>query len=232
MICIRKNDIKCYGKGQADKKRRTEAERTKHGLRFTGRSAKPATIFRAGERESRRDSESNCDKKTVTEATPVKPKKGFRHKKPKPFKKPKQIKIGFSYEKGKNLKEADEALQRHKDTHKRLGHRHDRERDTAQTVSGRKSEGDKTTDERESDRSEKLRKPSEISEKVNPYEEKQQKFDFKFKEEKPAKGIPASRRVRMATSGRIAAASNKASSPMDIASLLAHIRKSAQEIAM
>lgn len=78
---------------------------------------------------------------------------------------------------------------------------------------------------------EKEYKESEVSEKVKPYEDKQQTIDFKFKEEKPAKSVPSSRRVRMATSGRILAASQGASSASDVASLLAHIRKSAQEIA-
>ena len=57
-----------------------KADRTKHGLRLTGRSAKPATIFRAGKRESGRDRESDRDQRTV------KPTKGFRHKKSQPSK--------------------------------------------------------------------------------------------------------------------------------------------------
>jgi hypothetical protein len=75
-------------------------------------------------------------------------------------------------------------------------------------------------------------KKPKVSEKSEEYgkESKQQKFDFTFKKEKPAKGLSGSKRVRMVFTGRIAGESHKVSSVSDVASLLAHIRKSAQEI--
>lgn len=65
MIYIRKNDIRGYGKGQADKKRQTEAERTQSGLRLTGRSAKPATILRVSEEKIGQDRTGDRDQKAV-----------------------------------------------------------------------------------------------------------------------------------------------------------------------
>lgn len=106
------------------------------------------------------------------------------------------------YGKRKDLKEADEALQRHKDMRKRLGLRHDRERNSTETIPGRKPEGDKTPDEREGDRS-------------------------AVTSQTATKEIPASKRVRMATTGSIASSSAMVRNVDEATSLLSHIRKSA-----
>lgn len=58
--------------------RANKADRTKSGLRLTGRSAHPATLLRAGEEKIGRDSEGDSDHGTV--------KKGFRRKKEQPSK--------------------------------------------------------------------------------------------------------------------------------------------------
>ena len=63
-----------------------------------------------------------------------------------------KVSVEFSYGKGKDLPSADAALEVQKDERKRLGYRHDRKKDTPETIPERKPEGDKAVREREGDR--------------------------------------------------------------------------------